>query len=112
MVSLGYRAGVRLYSSTAAAIDCGVRTAQAAGAVGQLVFSVRISLALTCFDPTETLGIITPLQVALCAARVEGSSSAFGNAATLLQGFVVKGGAMPTAAILISTRCTRRRQRG
>jgi peptide/nickel transport system substrate-binding protein len=49
--------------AAAAAIGSGARAAQAAGATGQLVYGVHISLAPTWFDPAETQGIITPYML-------------------------------------------------
>ena len=49
--------------ATSAAIGGGTRMAQGAGAAGQLVYGVHISLAPTWFDPAETQGIITPYML-------------------------------------------------
>jgi peptide/nickel transport system substrate-binding protein len=49
--------------AASAAIGGGNRMAQAAGAAGQLVYGVHISLAPTWFDPAETQGIITPYML-------------------------------------------------
>jgi len=46
--------------AASAALGSGARIAQAAGAAGQLVYGVHISLAPTWFDPAETQGISTP----------------------------------------------------
>ena len=39
------------------------RTAQAAGAAGELVYAVHISLAPTWFDPAETPSLVTPYML-------------------------------------------------
>jgi peptide/nickel transport system substrate-binding protein len=52
-----------LVLAASAAIGSGVRAAHAAGAAGQLVYGVHISLAPTWFDPAETQGIITPYML-------------------------------------------------
>lgn len=49
--------------AASAAIGSGGRGALAAGAAGQLVYGVHISLAPTWFDPAETQGIITPYML-------------------------------------------------
>ena len=46
-----------------AAIGSGIRMAQAAGATGQLVYGVHISLAPTWFDPAETPSLVTPYMI-------------------------------------------------
>ncbi len=46
-----------------AAIGSGTRMAQAAGATGQLVYGVHISLAPTWFDPAETPSLVTPYMI-------------------------------------------------
>ena len=51
-----------------AAIGGWPRMAQAAGAAGQLVYGVHISLAPTWFDPAETPSLITPYMMLLRAA--------------------------------------------
>ena len=65
--------------------------AQAAGAAGQLVYGVHISLAPTWFDPAETQGIITPYMLLYALHDGAGEADA-GPAACPMPGAVLVGG--------------------
>ena len=78
--------------AASAAIGGGARAALAAGAAGQLVYGVHISLAPTWFDPAETQGIITPYMLLYALHDGRGEADARPAACTVPGAVLVGGG--------------------